>query len=74
MAEPSFVPIVPEMSDAAPASAEIRDSAPRMPRAVTGAVGSSIEIKLAGAVVRVTRGTDTALLAEVLRAIRASAA
>jgi hypothetical protein len=31
-----------------------------------------IEIKLAGAVVRVVPGTDVALLSEVLRAVRAS--
>jgi hypothetical protein len=32
-----------------------------------------IEIKVAGAVVRVVSGTDTTLLSEVLRAVRSSA-
>jgi hypothetical protein len=35
---------------------------------------SCIEIRLAGAVIRVASGTDCALLADVLRALRASAA
>jgi transposase len=74
MAEPSFVPIVPGVTDAAAASGDMRDAAARTERAGKGAAGSSIAIKLAGAVVRVTPGTDTALLADVLRAIRASAA
>ena len=74
VAERSFVPIVPDMADAAAASGGMPDAAPRTERAGKGAAGSSIEIELAGAVVRVTGGTDTALLAEVLRAIRASAA
>jgi transposase len=68
-AEPSpaaleFVPIVPEappaMPDPAP-SATPRSSAP------------AIEVKLAGAVLRVPPGTDAALLTAVLRAVRASA-
>ena len=42
--------------------------APAKPAAAT-----TIEIKLAGAVVRVAPGTDTALLGSVLRAIRTSA-
>ena len=37
------------------------------------AAAATIEIKLAGAVVRVAPGTDTALLGSVLRAIRMSA-
>lgn len=74
MAEPSFVPIVPDATDVAAASGDMRDAAARTERSGKVAAGSSIEIKLAGAVVRVANGTDTALLAEVLRAIRASAA
>ena len=46
------------------------------PEVVPPAAGlsPSIEVALAGAVPRVTPGTDGALLATVLRAIRASAA
>lgn len=58
--EPAFVPIVTEA----------------VPVTKPGRCVSSpavIEIKLAGAVVRVVSGTDAALLCEVLRAVRASA-
>jgi len=59
----SFVPIVAEppasMLDAAAASAR---------------PGSSLEVELAGAVLRVAPGTDAELLTAVLRAVRASAA
>jgi transposase len=55
----TFVPIV---TDAAPATKPVR----------SGSLPAAIEIKLAGAVVRVVSGTDTALLSEVLRAVRAS--
>jgi transposase len=59
----SFVPIVPEplasMPDAAAASAR---------------PGNSLEVRLAGAVLRVAPGTDADLLTVVLRAVRASAA
>lgn len=72
LAEASFVPIVPDMAEASDPSPELEDPAPRTAR-LKGLAASSIEIKLAGAVVRVMSGTDTALLAEVLRAIRASA-
>ena len=74
MAEPSFVPIVPEVTDAAAGSGDMRDAAARTERSGKVAAAPSIEIKLAGAMVRVANGTDAALLAEVLRAIRASAA
>ncbi len=57
---PAFVPILTEAMTADPAPAAA--SAP------------AIEVELAGAVVRVAAGTDTAQLAAVLRAIRASAA
>lgn len=60
-AEPAFVPIVTE---ALPAAAKPERCV--SPPAV-------IEIKLAGAVVRVVSGRDTVLLSEVLRAVRASA-
>jgi transposase len=53
-----FVPIVP---DAPPAVAE-------------PSAASAIELELAGAVLRIPSGTDAALLATVLRAIRASVA
>ena len=59
--EPSFVPI---MSPAIPATT--------VPRAASTASG--IEVKLAGAVVRVSSGMDDAAqLTAVLRAVRASA-
>lgn len=72
-AETGFVPIVPEKTDAPALCGGVRATAPRTERAVKDAATSIIEIKLAGAVVRVTRGADTTLLADVLRAIRASA-
>lgn len=53
----AFVPILTETPAADPATA----TAP------------AIEVKLAGAVVRVAAGVDTAQLAAVLRAVRASA-
>jgi transposase len=65
-AEPSpaaleFVPIVPEaLPDPAPTALP---SPPAPP----------IEVKLAGAMLRISPGTDAALLTAVLRAIRASA-
>jgi hypothetical protein len=58
--EPAFVPIVTEAVPAIKAGKCVS------PPAV-------IEIKLAGAVVRVVSGADTVLLSEVLRAVRASA-
>ena len=63
VAEPAFVPIVPET----PAS---------MPDAAASSVrpGPSLEVKLAGAVLRVAPGTDAELLTVVLRAVRASGA
>jgi transposase len=70
--EASFVPIVP--AEARASSMEASAAAARPERSSKGAAPPSIEIKLAGAVVRVTGETDTTLLAEVLRAIRASAA
>jgi transposase len=60
-AEPSFVPVVTEPPAPEATAAPVRHS-------------SSIEVKLAGAVLRVAPGTDEALLTTVLRAIRTSAA
>jgi transposase len=61
-ADPAFVPIIPmghvAMSD--PAAAPCRS-------------GPRIEVRLAGADLRIAPGTDAALLAMVLRAVRASA-
>jgi hypothetical protein len=57
---PDFVPIV---TDPRPASS-----------ARVGPVAPVIEVKLAGAVVRVVSGLDDAQLTAVLRAVRASAA
>ena len=62
-AEPSFVPVIPEPPAPAP---EAMAAPVRQP--------SSIEVKLAGAVLRIAPGTDEALLTTVLRAIRTSAA
>ncbi|MBV1800382.1 IS66-like element accessory protein TnpA [Siccirubricoccus sp. G192] len=59
--ELAFVPIVPEPPETAAAAILARPAAP-------------IEVKLAGAVLRVAPGTDVDLLTAVLRAIRASAA
>ena len=72
--EASFVPIVPAVAEAPASSMEAPAAAARPERSSKGAAPPSIEIKLAGAVVRVTGETDTTLLCEVLRAIRASAA
>jgi len=55
----TFVPIV---TAAAPVVKPVRSAS----------LPAVIAIKLAGAVVRVVSGTDTALLSEVLRAVRAS--
>jgi transposase len=61
--EPAFVPVVPVVPEqpGPPAAA--------MPARPT----ASIEVKLAGAVLRVVPGTDVDLLTAVLRAIRVSA-
>jgi transposase len=67
-AEPTFVPIITEHTAVTPASSIKAASKP-----ARAAVASSIEIALAGAVVRVAADTDGALLVEVLRAVRASA-
>ena len=56
---PAFVPILAE-------------GAPMMGKPPTP-VGAAIEVKLAGAAVRVAVGTDITLLTSVLRAVRASA-
>jgi transposase len=64
-AKPGFVPIVAESQPEA--------IAPATERAAKSAAAPVIEIRLAGAVVRVAVGTDCTLLADVLRAVRASA-
>jgi transposase len=67
---PSFVPIVME----APSLLSATGRAERRPEAETDAgIAPGIEIRLAGAVVRVSVGTDPTLLGEVLRAVRVSA-
>jgi transposase len=58
--EPAFVPVVPEQPGPPAAAMPARPTA-------------SIEVKLAGAVLRVVPGTDVDLLTAVLRAIRVSA-
>jgi transposase len=62
-AVPAFVPIIGEAAGAVPE-----------PVAPSPRPAPSIEVKLAGAVLRIVPGTDAALLSMVLRAIRASAA
>ena len=57
--ETAFVPIV-------------ADVAPTSPKAAAPAL-ATIEVRLAGAVVRVASGTDATLLTAVLRAVRVSA-
>ena len=61
-AEPAFIPIVPT------GQVVISDPAARSARS-----GARIEVRLAGAELRVAPGTDMTLLTMVLRAIRASA-
>ena len=74
LVQTSFVPIVPDAADTAVLTSGLEGAAPKPERSSKAAAVSSIEIKLAGAVVRVAIETDTALLADVLRAIRTSAA
>ncbi len=69
---PAFVPIVgaaarPLVTEAAPPTPTMT-APPALPSVPT------VEVTLAGAVVRVAPGTDGALLTAVLRAVRASAA
>ena len=74
LVQASFVPIVPEMAEAPAPTSKAQHAVPKTEWSGKSSAASSIEVKLAGAVVRVASGTDTALLAEVLRAVRASAA
>jgi transposase len=67
----NFVPIVTEAA-CATTETEHGDSGPE--RTTKSGTTPSIEIRLAGAVVRVAAGASGALLTEVLRAVRASAA
>ena len=70
-----FVPIVAETPPASPGTVAEDAVGPTAKRTAKAAASAPvIEIKLAGMVVRVAVGTDPALLTEVLRAVRASAA
>lgn len=69
-AAPNFVPIV---AQAPPMSAVEVLARPALDRTGKPVAASVIEIRLAGAEVRVVVGTDCALLTDVLRAVRASA-
>jgi transposase len=69
-AAPGFVPIVAETQ---PVSLDEVVARPASDRTSKPAAAPLIEIRLAGAVVRVAVGTDSTLLTEVLRAVRASA-
>jgi transposase len=64
-----FIPIVTQAPP--PAAAKSREAVPGQSSQPPAA--SCIEIRLSGAVVRVPAGANGALLAEVLRAVRASA-
>lgn len=68
---PDFVPIVAEEVPASRIEEEVGTAAERMAKP---SPRPCIEIRLAGAVIRVMGGTDRVLLADVLRALRASAA
>jgi transposase len=59
---PGFVPIMAEAEASPPITAPTASSS-----------SAVIEVKLAGAIVRVASGMDGAMLTEVLRAVRASA-
>jgi transposase len=63
-AEDRHAVFVPLVMDAQP---------PPPPVSVAEAAPSTVEVRLAGAVVRIAAGTDAALLTAVLRAVRASA-
>lgn len=71
--ETSFVPIVTETKPEAHNNEGVGASS-AAGGVVKASVGSSIEIRLTGAVVRVAAGADCILLTEVLRAVRKSAA
>ena len=69
--EPNFVPIVAEEG---PGMRRKEGAGGAAERTAKPSPQSCIEIRLAGAVIRVARGTDCALLVDVLRALRTSAA
>jgi len=73
VAAASFVPIVPDPADSSASVTEQQDAATRTEQTSRTALTPCIEIRLAGAVVRVTIGIDAALLSQVLRAVRSSA-
>ncbi len=64
---------MPIVAQPPPVSSEEAIARPAPDSGSKPATASVIEIRLAGAVVRVSVGTDGTLLAEVLRAVRASA-
>ena len=68
--QPTFVPIVAETAPMAAGEGAVEPDTSHLARTASA---PTIEIKLAGAVVRVAAGTDGILLTEVLRAVRASA-
>jgi transposase len=72
--ERGFVPIVAETPPVSPVTVAEDAVGPTAKPTAKPASAPVIEIKLAGMVVRVAVGTDPALLTEVLRAVRASAA
>ena len=72
--ESGLVPIVAEERPTLPVTVGEDAVGPTGPCTAKTTSTPVIEIKLAGTVVRVAVGTDRALLTEVLRAVRASAA
>lgn len=68
-----FVPIMSPAAEPAALMPDGQNATPPAEPANQGPATADIEIKLAEAVVRVTGGTDLALLTTVLRALRASA-
>ena len=72
-AAPSFVPLMAE------ADPEMHNRESDSPATATGGAGKAstagcIEVRLAGATIRVASGADCRLLTDVLRALRKSAA
>jgi hypothetical protein len=72
-AETSFVPIIAE-TDPETDKREGDSAATATGGAAKPSTGACIEVRLAGATIRVAAGADCTLLTDVLRALRKSAA
>lgn len=74
-AETSFVPMIAETDpDTHKREREGDSAATATGGAAKSSTGACIEVRVAGATIRVTAGADCALLTDVLRALRQSAA